>query len=139
MRALVVATIAVIAVAGAGCGKKGQSAKMRDLYHCWEIGWQIVSSCYERRGTDCDAMSEDWFETNKTGVTVLDSNAAFATEKEKCARTTGIGVWNQLSADDITDDMADALQALQAAVKSHDLDAIRPARARVRELLDLAP
>jgi hypothetical protein len=46
-------------------------------------------------------------------------------------------VWNQLAADDMTDDMAEALQALQAAVKTKDLPAIRTARAKVRQLLDL--
>jgi hypothetical protein len=132
----------LITLAFAGCSKKGESAKMRDVYHCWEVGWQLVEGCYARRGAeDCDAWAEDWFETNKTGVTVLDSNKAFASDREKCAQDAvrGLSVWNQLSAEDITDPMADALQELQAGVKKHDLPAIRTARAKVRQLLDMTP
>lgn len=134
-------TVFVAVIALAACGKKGESQKLRDVYHCWEVGWQLVDGCYSRRGAgDCEKWAEDWFETN-TGVVVLDSNKAFVSDKEKCAQDAvrGLSVWNQLAADDMTDDMADALQALQAAVKKHDLPAIRTARGRVRQLLDLTP
>ncbi len=140
MRSLTITFLAVAALAG--CGKKGESQKLRDVYHCWEVGWQLVDGCYSKRGAgDCDSWAEDWFETSKTGVTVLDSNKAFATDREKCAQDAvrGQSVWNQLAADDMTDDMADALQYLQAAVKHHDLPGIRSARAKVRQLLDMTP
>jgi hypothetical protein len=138
MRALAL-SLAVIA-ALAGCSKKGESQKLRDVYHCWEIGWQLVDGCYATRGAGaCAEWADDWFETTNTGITVLDSNKAFATDRQKCAQDAvrGLSVWNQLAADDMTDDMAEALQALQAAVKTKDLPAIRTTRAKVRQLLDL--
>ncbi len=139
MRSLTITLLAVAALAG--CSKKGESQKLRDIYHCWEIGWQLVDGCYARKGGECESWAEDWFETSKSGVTVIDSNKAFASDREKCAQDAvrGQSVWNKLAADDMTDDMAEALQTLQAAVKSHDLPAIRTARARVRQLLDMTP
>lgn len=137
MRSLTLALVAALALAG--CNKKGESAKLRDVYHCWEMGWQAVERCSTHHLGDCAAWAEDWFESNKTGVTVLDSNAAFASDKAKCARTTGISAWNTLAAEDMSDDMAEALLELQAGVKKQDLAAIRSARSKVRALLDLAP
>ncbi len=138
MRSL--ALVLIVAAALTGCSKKGESQKLRDVYHCWEIGWQLVDGCYSTRGgAACSEWAEDWFETTNTGITVLDSNKAFATDRQKCAQDAvrGLSVWNQLAADDMSDDMADALQALQAAVKAKDLAAIRTARAKVRQFLDL--
>ena len=140
MRSLTISLLTLAALAG--CGKKGESAKMRDLYHCWEIGWQIVESCYSYgRDTECKAWADDWFESTNTGVTMLDSNKAFASDREKCAQDAvrGATVWNKLSPEDISDDMAATLETLQTAVKKKDIPGIRSARARVRQLLDMAP
>ncbi len=138
MRSLIITLAALAALAG--CSKKGESQKLRDVYHCWEIGWQVVDSCYSTRGAAaCAEWADDWFESTNTGITVLDSNKAFVTDRQKCAQDAvrGLSVWNQLAADDMSDDMADALQALQAAVKAKDLAAIRSARTKVRQFLDL--
>ncbi len=140
MRTLALALV-IMAATLAGCSKKAESQKLRDTYHCWEIGWQIVDTCYSRGGAaECSEWADDWFETTNTGITVLDSNKAFATDRQKCAQDAvrGLSVWNQLAADDMSDDMAEALQALQAAVKAKDLAAIRSARTKVRLLLDLS-
>ena len=140
MRTLALALV-IMAATLAGCSKKAESQKLRDTYHCWEIGWQIVDTCYSRGGAaECSEWADDWFETT-SGLTVHDSNKAFVSDKEKCAQDAvrGRSVWNQLAADDMTDDMADALQALQAAVKTKDLAGIRSARATVRQLLDMTP
>jgi hypothetical protein len=130
--------VVIAMIAAVGCGKKnGNSDKAREIYRCWELGWQVVESCYKGRpAAECDDFAAPWFETNKD-VTVLDGNSAFDSQKERCAKTTGLSSWNALTADDITDDMADALQDLQAGVKSHDLLKIRAARTRVRAALEL--
>ncbi len=135
-----IALLMFVLALATGCSKKpGNSDKAREIYHCWELGWRIIEGCFASGRPDCDDMADEWFESVKPDVITHDPSKAFASEKERCARTTGVTSWNQLSADDINDEMADALQELQPAVRSRNLPAIRAARAKVRAALGHAP
>jgi uncharacterized protein CbrC (UPF0167 family) len=136
-KSLVFALVFGLLASVTACGKQGNSAKMREMYRCWEIGWTIIEGCIASRGKDaCMSMAESWFDGTKQDVTVIDNNAAFDSEKERCAKTTGYGSWNQLAADDITDEMAEALLQLPVAVRAKDVAAIRTERRTFEQMFE---
>jgi hypothetical protein len=115
----------------AGCGGRSDQ-KVRDVYSCWEIGYQYTQHC-----TRFGACNDEWFQSTKPVVVVIDNDASFGTRTEYCSKQSGVTIWNQLQPTDVSDETAEILVELQSAVAARSQPGIERARAKLRAQLDL--
>jgi hypothetical protein len=149
----------VIALASVGCHKQADLANAKKVFSRWDLGWRRSRPCilgrvgrspdpalqvelaqfFEERG-ECPP----WFtdpDRNLPNVSALDND--LKRDEALAQAENAVNIFNELTPEDLTDELAPAMTDLQAAVENarfhwpKGVPELVTARAKVRKLLGL--